>query len=174
MKIVKFLTYSLALALAVIPLSSCSLFDRYKKNEEGFYEKHYSCCGPIALEKALSEFYTKEDIVFFKKPFDRKEISRLIQKRGIKFKEFLSYFNKDAICITCPSEIKHVVNKYGLEIMSIEDIGKLDPEKDVAIVLVHGKFFSKEYHWLVFPNDDIIDYYGDDTVIDKIYLLKRK
>ena len=148
-----------------------------KKNSEGFYEKHYNCCGPIALEKALNLFFSKphDGIIYcFKKPFDREEISRLIQKDGMGCKEALSLFHKDAVCITWPSEIKDILNKYNIEVINIKSLKELDPKKDIAIVLVHGKFFSKEYHWLVYPIDEIESFYGEDTVIDLIFLLKIK
>ena len=172
MRILKSLSYFSALTLAVAPLVSCSLFDRHQKNEEGFYERHYSCCGPIALEQAFNELYAREGIVFIRNPASRKEISQKIQGRGVSTKELLSYFNKDAICITWPSEIKDVAEEYGFELITVNDIDSLDPKKDIAIVLVHGKFFSEQYHWVVFPIDDVKEYYGNKTVVDIIYLLK--
>ena len=34
-------------------------------------------------------------------------------------------------------------------------------QEDIAIVLIHGKFFSHQYHWVVYPIDDVKNYYGD-------------
>jgi len=70
--------------------------------------------------------------------------------------------------------MKYVADKYGFELVNVNDINEVDPEEDVAIVLVHGRLLSKEYHWLVFDVDDIKNYYGDETVIDIVYLLKWK
>jgi hypothetical protein len=155
-------------------LGGCGIFNPYKKNSEGFYEKHYTCCGPIAIEKAINEFYRKQGIVFAKNPAPRKEISQQIQKSGMAFKECLSFFDRRAICITWPSEIKFIINKYGFELVTVQSLEELDPKKDIAIALVHGKFFSREFHWLVFPIDNVKDYYGEDTVVDKVYLMKLK
>ena len=168
--------YLLSLILCVAPLllSGCGGFkNQYQKNSEGFYEKHYNCCGPIAIEKAINEFYRKEGVVFARNPAPRKEVSQAIQKSGMSIKEALCYFDPEAICITWPSEIIHVTKKYGFELIRLESLEELDPKKDIAIVLVHGKFFSKQYHWVVFPLHDVQYYYGKDTVIDAIYLLKK-
>ena len=164
----------MALFLAVAPVG-CGVFNGYKKNSEGFYEKHYNCCGPIALEKALNSFWAKphDGVIYcFIKPFDREELSQQIQKEGMARKEALSFFHRDAICITWPSEIKRVLKKYNVETVKVDRLDDLDLNKDVAIVLVHGAFFSRQYHWVVFPLDNVKNYYGDDTVIDVIYLLK--
>ena len=174
MKILKPLCRLLALTLAIVPLMSCALFDRHQKNEEGFYEAHYSTCGPVALRKAFNEFYIREGIVFVRDPHPRDEISKLIQKRGMKAKELLSFFHKDTICITWPNEMKYVANHYGFELITVDDIDDLDPEKDIAIVLVHGKLLSNQYHWTVFPVDEVKKFYGESTVIDIVYLLKWK
>tara|TARA_Y100000310_G_scaffold344149_1_gene455388 strand:+ start:4483 stop:5010 length:528 start_codon:yes stop_codon:yes gene_type:complete len=165
-----------ALVLCTVPLllNGCGIFKGYKKNSEGYYEKHYNCCGPIALEKAINAFYIKEGIVFVENPAPKEELSKLMQDRGMKVKELLSYFHREAICITWSSEMKYVADKYGFELVSVNGLNELDPEEDIAIILVHGRHFSKEYHWLVFPVDDIKNYYGDKTVVDIVYLLKWK
>ena len=107
----------------------------------------------------------------FKKAHTREEVSKLIQKEGMKLKEILSYFNREAICITWPSEMKYVLKKYGLKVTKVDGIDKLNPKEDIAIALVHGKFFTHEYHWLVFPIDEIKNFYGNKTVVDIVYLL---
>ena len=155
------------------PILGCGIISPYKKNSEGFYEKHYNCCGPVALEAALNAYAIKHGTLH-KRAWNRKELSQEIQSNGITGKKFLAFFDKDAICITWPSEIKKVVNKKGYELITVDDIDSLDPQKDIAIVLIHGKFFSQEYHWVVYPLDDVKDFYGKKTVIDTIYLLKWK
>jgi hypothetical protein len=161
----------------VVPLllSGCGVFkNQYQKNSKGFYERHYYACGPIALEKAINEFYKREGVVFAKNPAPRKEISQQIQKRGMKLKGLLTFFDPEAIAITWTSEIRYIIEKYGFELVKLNDIEKLDATVDIAIVLVHGEYFTKQYHWLVFPVDDIKNYYGDKTIIDLVYLLKWK
>jgi len=172
--LLRFYFVSCVTALFCLVLPGCGVFDAYQKNSDGYYEKHYNCCGPIALEKALNLFWSRphDGVIYcFKKPFDRGEISRAIQEDGMGLKEALAFFHKDAICITWPSEIKEVAEQYGFEIITLKEFEKLDPKKDVAIVLVHSKI--NNYHWLVFPIDDPQYYYGTNTKIDKIYLLKK-
>jgi hypothetical protein len=175
-RVLRPLSYFVSLILCIGPLllSGCGVFNQYKKNSEGYYEQHYNCCGPIAVEKAINGFYRKQGIVFVRNPAPRKEVSQKIQRNGMHFKECLAYFDPEAICITWPSEIKQVIDKYGFELITVGNLKDLDSEKDVAIVLVHGRLLSRQYHWLVFPLDNVKEYYGKDTVIDKVYLLKFK
>jgi hypothetical protein len=156
------------------PIVGCGIISPYQRNSEGYYERHYWTCGPIALEKAFNAVYTRDGIVFVRDPFPRGALSKEIQKRGMKLKELLSFFNKEAICITWPSDIKHVAEHHGFKLTKIDDIDSLDPAKDIAIVLIHGRHFSKEYHWIVYPIDDVKNFYEKKTVIDTIYLLKWK
>ena len=150
------------MVFALGPVVGCGIFDQYEKNSDGYYERHFYCCGPVALEKALEHLG---------KQIDKAELSKSMQDNGIAIKELLSFFNKDAICITWPSEMKAAAKKYGFEPITVKNFEKLDPKKDVALVLVHSKL--TDYHWLVFPTDDPKSYYGAETKIDKIYLLKK-
>ena len=55
-----------------------------------------------------------------------------------------------------------------------KDFKKLDPSKDIALVLIYGRFFSSEWHWVCYPIDkNISTFFGPDTNIDKVYLLKK-
>ena len=174
MNLIKKPAWILALILALGPLPGCALLSRHKKNEQGYYEVHYSACGPVALEKAINEFHRKQGMLFAKNPAPRKEISQKIQKRGSCSREILSYFDKQAVQITWPSEIKKIANEYGFDVVTVNKLENLDPEKDIALVLIHGKFFSKQYHWAVYPLDEVENFYGKVTVVDIIYLIKRK
>ncbi len=146
--------------LMVGPIVGCGIINPHKKNAEGYYERHYWTCGPIALEKAFNAICVRDGIVFYRYPFSRGALSKEIQKRGMKSKELLSFFNREAICITWPSDIKYMAERYNFELITIDDIDSLDPQKDIAIVLIHGALFSKEYHWAVYPLDDVRDFYG--------------
>jgi len=174
MNLIKKLSWTFALILVVGPIPGCALFDRHKKNDEGYYPAHYRACGPIALEKAINAAYSNRGIKFVKNPAPRRRLSQEIQKEGMTSRELLSYFDKNAIQITWPSEIKKIVNQHGFDIVTVNNINSLDPEKDIAIVLIHGKFLSKQYHWVVYPIDDVKNFYGEKTVIDAVYLLKWK
>lgn len=169
--LLRFYFVSCVTALFCLLLPGCGVFNTYQKNSDGYYERHYTCCGPQALAKAFRLVDQRAGIIYVRDPYIEAEISRRIQDNGIKSKELLSFFNKEAICITWPSEIKEVAEQYGFEIITLKEFEKLDPEKDVVIVLVHSKI--NNYHWLVFPIDDPQYYYGINTKIDKIYLLKK-
>jgi len=171
MNLIKKPAWILALMLALGPIPGCALFDRHQKNSEGYYERHFWACGPIALEKAFSKKYERRGIAYC---VSREELSKQIQDYGMLRKELLSYFDKEAVGITWPSEIKKLARKHGFDVTKIDDINSLDSNEDIAIVLIHGKFFSKQYHWLVYPLDDVKNFYGKKTVIDVIYLLKWK
>ncbi len=163
----------MALILAVGPILGCGIINPHRKNFEGYYDAHYRACGPQALEKAFYAFFKNQGAAF-KKGHTRQEISRSIQSQGMLGRELLSFFHKDAIQITWPSEIKKIAGNYGFDLVTVDSLSSLDPQKDIAIVLIHGKFFSDQYHWVVYPIDDVEGFYGKKTVIDKIYLLKWK
>ena len=124
--------HTLIFLFALLFFSGCSIFDRPHKDSDGYYTGHFDCCGPIALEVAINKYYKNLGIVFAKNPAPRKEISRLMQDDGVKFKEILSLFDKKAVCITWPSEIKNVVESYGCEALAISNLKKLDPKKHIA------------------------------------------
>ena len=166
--------YLTALILAVGPILGCGVINPHRKNAKGYYNAHYYACGPIALEKAINAAYANRGVKFAKNPAPRRRISQEIQDGGMIRRELLALFNKDAIQITWPNEIKKIADQYGFEVVSVEDFDSLSPEKDVAIVLIHGKYFSNQYHWVVYPVDNVKNFYGKKTVIDEIFLLKWK
>tara|TARA_Y100000588_G_C13570306_1_gene634313 strand:- start:48 stop:569 length:522 start_codon:yes stop_codon:yes gene_type:complete len=171
MKTKQTISWLIALMFALGPLIGCGLVNPYKRNSEGYYEKHFNCCGPIALEKAFNKLNDQHGIIS-NSSINRKSLSKEIQDMGVDLKNFLSFFNREAICITWPSEMKAMARKYGFEPITIKDIDTLDPEKDVALVLIHKSI--TDFHWVVFPMDNPKTYYGkENTVIDKIYLLKK-
>ena len=145
-----------------------------RKDSDGDFVKHYNACGPIALEKAINEYYASKGVDSARKPASRKQISRTIQDGGFASRQLLSFFNSTAINITWPSEIVDILDKYELEIVKLKKIDQLDKKKDIAIVLIRGKFFTEQYHWVVYPIDNVKGFWGKNTVIDSIYLIKKK
>ena len=145
-----------------------------KKDSDGYFVKHYNACGPIALEKAINEYYAHKGVNPARKPAARKQISRTIQDSGFASRRLLSFFSPTAVNITWPSEIVDVLNKHGFEIVKLKNLNQLNKEKDIAIVLIRGKFFTEQYHWVVYPIDNVKSFWGKNTVIDSIYLIKKK
>ena len=174
-KITKGVVYFLSLLLIVSPLfSGCGVFNPPARNKDGYYIRHLTCCGPTAIEAAINEHYTKQGIVFAKNPAPRGEVSKKIQDDGQIFKGFLALFDREAVCVTWSWELKSVVKKYGFSLVTVEDFESLDPSKDVALVLVRGKFISKQWHWMCFPVEkNITNFFGENTKIDTILLLKK-
>ena len=128
------------------------------------------------MEAAINKYYSNHGIIICEKPYpSRKQISKQIQDDGQIFKTFLSFFDREAVCSTWSWEMKRVVKKYGFELIDADDFEKLDPSKDIALVLVYGKFFSSQWHWMCYPVDkNITTCFGPNTKIDKILLLKKK
>jgi hypothetical protein len=145
-----------------------------RKDSKGYFVKHYNACGPIALEKAINEYHARIANRSIKAPVHRSDLSRQIQDSGFASRRLLSFFNPTAINITWPSEIVDILDKYGFEIVKLKNLNQLNKEKDIAIVLIRGKFFTEEYHWVVYPIDNVKSFWGKKTVIDSIYLIKKK
>ena len=76
MNLIKKPAWILALMLALGPIPGCALFDRHQKNSEGYYERQFWACGPIALEKAFSKKYERRGIAYC---VSREELSKQIQ-----------------------------------------------------------------------------------------------
>ena len=153
------------------PILGCGVINPHRKNSEGYYQAHYRSCGPQALEKAFLAYFEKKGIAYCVRA---ELISKRIQSKGMARKELLAFFDKNAIQITWPAEIKKIASEHGFDIVTINKLSSLDPLKDIAIVLIHGKLLSRQYHWVVYPVDQVESFYGKKTVIDKIYLLKWK
>ena len=148
-----------------------------KKDQDGHYLKHYNSCGPVAIEAAINEYYRKQGIVFIKNPAPQKEVSKKIQANGNGIRDFMSLIHYEGVLLTLPSEMKKVIEDYGYEVKSAENIEDLDPEKDIAVVLVWGCAFKREAHWICFPlydAEEISKYYGKNTQISEILILGPK
>ena len=154
--------------------SGCGIFHPPLRDGDGYYSQHFNCCGPVAIEAAINYYYHKQGIVFYTNPAPRNQISKQIQDDGMYFKKFLSFFDRQVVCATWSWEMKKVVKTYGFELIDADSFEKLDPSKDIAIILVRGKFISKEWHWMCYPVDkDIKTFFGTNTKIDKILLLRK-
>jgi hypothetical protein len=171
----KKISWVFAIAFLLGPFfSGCGIFHPAIKDSDGYYTAHFNCCGPISIEKAINRYYHNQGIVFVRNPAPRKEVSKIIQDNGQAFKSFLALLDRDAVCSTWSWEIKAAVKKYGFTLVNADDFEKLDPSKDIAFVLVRGKFLSKAWHWMCYPVDtNIKTFFGSDTKIDKILLLKK-
>jgi len=164
----------LIVAFLVLMLSGCGILQSAKdpawvKKERalGFDPYHVQSCGPEAMQKAFSNFGIHIDL---------ESLSHTMQSSlscGNLMRDILSVFNKQARQITFPSEIKKILKKNGFSIVSIKSLKELNKDEDTAIVLIRKKN-TLTYHWACFPNDKYIkSFFGKDTLIDEIYLIKR-
>lgn len=81
----------------------------------------------------------------------------------------------DSFHITWPCEIKKHLNKHGYEVKELSSLEGLG-EGDTVIVLVKGAVLRQEWHWMSLPDDRkgwIEAYFGENTEIVKIYLIKK-
>jgi len=166
--------FSCVTALFCLLFSGCGILNPAARDSNGYYVRHFDSCGPIAMEEAINEYYKRQGVVFLRNPAPREEISKGIQDDGQLSKKILSLFDREVVCVTWSWEMKNVAKKYGFELVRIKDFERLDPAKDIALILVYGKFFSNQWHWMCYPTDSNIEhYFGPDTKIDKVYLLKK-
>ena len=136
-----------------------------KADADGHYIKHFHSCGPVALKKAFNEL----DI-----SVTEKELSKQIQSSGNLARALLTLIHHEMVGVTLPNEIKNVCLDYGYKVSKAKSLDDLDPEKDVAIVLVARDILKGETHWVCFPVDNNIEnYFGKGTKILKIYLLEK-
>lgn len=164
-----------ALAISFLFLNSgCGVLQKgtFTKDESGAYIRHYSSCGPQAIQNALYEldFQTNNTRSFTK---TRAEISQEIQKNGNLRRFTLALFNRDAMWITWPAELEKYFNtkNYTLSNVDIDSLKK----GDVAIVLVkHG---TLKYHWVTYPTETIKkikNFFGPKTKVIDVYLIKKR
>ena len=155
---------------AAFTLTGCGVFNPGPKHL-GYYSYHLYSCGPRAVSKALAELDRQQGLVRCPGP-SPSDISIQIQDNGNFWRHLMTIAHKDAGLITCPHEIVEVCNQSGYEVISIADYKQLNPEKDVALILLYSNLM--EWHWACFPVDDNINnWYGDDTKIVKIFVLKK-
>jgi hypothetical protein len=141
--------------------------DSLDRDSQGYLKKHYYSCGPQALSKALSELDDYRST---------SDISRDIQDNGNGLRLTLSLLHYEAISITFPSEVIDFFEELGYEVIEVDSLDKLDPNEDVAMVLIWwGEPIKYNAHWLCFPADKNIEKYsGEETVISRIFLIKKK
>ena len=152
--------------------SGCGSLKSLSYSSEQNKSIHIRSCGPEALYNALTSLKkTGSDI----KIITKKEISREIKKdnklsaisRGIA-----SAFVYEARAITFPCEITNFLEKREITIKKINNLKDLK-DKDTAVVLINKKD-TMHYHWITHPtNYNILNFFGKDTVVCRIYLLQK-
>lgn len=144
-------------------LVGCGLFSPPAVDEDGFYSKHYNACGPTSLSAAFNWHGIRSD--------GRAQISRKIQSHFSFRRDILTLFSPDAASITWPSEMISVAKEYGARLVEVDKESMMTDYISTYIVLVHRKW-TFSYHWFAATALTPLDYFGEDTVIDKIYLLQ--
>ena len=63
-KHIKKLSWLTSLLFVLAPLfSGCGIFYPAQRDGNGYYIKHFTCCGPTAMEVAINEYYRKTAIL---------------------------------------------------------------------------------------------------------------
>ncbi|MBC8416762.1 hypothetical protein H8E06_00350 [bacterium] len=156
---------SILLAGAAIALTGCGMLKPGPKTN-GYYSYHLNSCGPVAISKALTKLDKKQGPL-------ASDISIQIQDNGNFWRHLMVIAHRDAGLITCPHEVIEVCKQNGYEVLPVADYAQLDPKKDVALILLYSNML--EWHWVCFPVDkNIPNWYGDNTKIVKIFLLKKQ
>ena len=131
------------LAICFILLNpGCAVFHKEEfTKRDGHYIKHFNSCGPKAIQQAILKI--EKELV------SRESISKNIQSTGNVSRLVLASINYEALEITFPCEIKKYLKNKGYKIkeVSFESLKK----GDVAIVLIRGGSFFKEWHWITYP-----------------------
>ena len=140
-KPIKWLAWVLAVCFLFLN-PGCAIFhpEEFAK-EDGYYLKHFYSCGPNAIQDVILEIE--------RKLVGRKSISKEIQSTGNASRFILASFNYDALEITFPCEIKKYFNNKGYTVTEI-DFESLE-NTDVAIILIKGKKFLRQWHWAAYP-----------------------
>ena len=147
--------------------SGCVFFhpESLKADTDGHYIKHFHSCGPVALKKAFGELDIR---------VTEKKLSKQIQSSGNLARVLLTLIHYEMIGVTLPNEIKNICLDYGYKVSKVKNLDDLNPEKDVAIVLVVRSILKGETHWVCFPVDNNVEnYFGEGTRVLEIYLLKK-
>jgi len=153
--------------------SGCGLLNNgtFAKDKSGAYIRHFYSCGPSAVQDALVEYRLKAGIIAIRLESEE-EISKEIQKNGNILRFTLAVFDKRAMAITWPSEIKRYFTKRNLTLTKTPfDSLK---ESDTAIVLIHK---GLNYHWVTYPTYTkkyIQNFFGSSTEIVSTYIIKKK
>ena len=151
------------LILTPIIFSGCGVLNPAITNSAGYYTRHFWSCGPDAVSDALRQFNIYRS---------RTAISMQMQDNSNTWRNLLTLIHKTGGDISCPHEIITVCKQYGYTVLPIRDIHKLDATKDIALVLISSGIASG-WHWVCFPVvTDIENFYGDNTMIHRIFILK--
>jgi len=157
------------LVYLIILFSGCNILSP-ASTVDGYYTDHFSSCGPQAIQDAITEYRTQTGIKV-KRQETTEEISKQIQDTGNGWRFLASMFHEDGVETTCPSEIREVCKQFGFTAVTMSKYSDLDPEKHIALILIRTNKFTK-WHWICFPvYENIDEFYGDETVIQQIYLL---
>jgi len=167
-------------ALSVMLLNQgCAVFHPDKlKTENGYYERHFNSCGPVAIRQALNEYDAKLGIVYVREPYLLKEISKEIQKNGNGRRLALTIVHYDALEITWPAELKKCFTSRGYKV-TVATLDSLGAD-DIAIALIHGSILKLQWHWITYPTytvEQIKNFYKTikrETSVIIVYKIEKK
>lgn len=168
-----FIRKALIFTLALLSVGCGALKSSRHSSEQNGYQ-HITSCGPDAIRDALSE-YREQAGIRTKRLETRKEISEEIRSKNkcsTITRDVMSLFVYEGKRITFPCEIRKYFTDRGFVIETVKDLSKLKQgDTAIALILQRGTF---NYHWITYPTSkNIIKFFGKDTILKTIYLLKR-
>ena len=167
-----FLRFFCATIIIAIAFTGCGILRHASLKPSERIDKHVSSCGPDSLYLAFKALEKKHNVKF---NLSKEKISKLIRtsnKCSDLLRDFLFIWSYQANEITWPNEIKDILTSRGFKIEETKDYKNLTPSQ-IAIVLVHKKG-TLHYHWMCYPiEEDILYFFGDDTIIENIYIIKK-
>ena len=100
------MSWFFSLSFALLPVFvGCGIFKPAKRDNDGYLIRHFQSCGPKAIQRAITEYNHRNNIVFVRN-ITPKEISKKIQDNGQFLKNFFSIFDKEVVCVTWSWEMK--------------------------------------------------------------------
>lgn len=162
-----------ALALALVSLSmGCGALKSSRLPSSQNERQHIMSCGPEAIRNAVYELNLNGHNV---QSVSLTEISKELKKKNkcsTITRDVVSLFVYESKRVTFPCEIKKYFTDRGFRVETLKELDELK-QGDVAIVLIYRKG-TLSYHWITYPaSNNIIKFFGKDTVLKRIYLLER-
>ena len=164
------------LIISFLSIVGCGILNPPHR-DNGYLVSHYTSCGPEAVRDAVNKYFTKNNIIRPAYVITTKQISQGIQRDAPPFPfnrtGWIVMFDRKAANITWPSEVKTACQKFGIKLRPVSVKYLEEHPDEIYIILCHKKWSIYDYHWLVYPHYTGLDFYGDDTMIDTVYLLER-
>ena len=162
-----------ALALTLVSLSmGCGALKSSRLPSNQNERQHIMSCGPEAIHNAVYELNLNGHNIQSVSLTDISNELKRKNKCSAITRDVMSLFVYKSKRVTFPCEIKKYFTDRGFKVETLKGLSELK-QGDVAIVLIRQKG-TLSYHWITYPtSNNIMKFFGKDTVLKRIYLLER-